>query len=225
MTLQAEDVYINQNPHDAIESSAPTTVSIEKKPVVDEEQQYRASAYALIAALLRSPPDQELLHHVAGLTQDTQAEGDDLLLSMSSLGVSAKLHTPEVIEDEFHSLFIGLGKGEVVPYASWYLTGFLMEKPLSDLRQNLVALGYQKSATTCEPEDHAAAICEVMSMIILEGKDYEKQNAFFQAHLICWLGRFFNDLSNAKSAIFYKALSRFGSAFLMLENEYFSMQT
>lgn len=223
MTLQADDVFTNQALHDDIDISAPVTV--EERVIVDEEQQYRASAYALIASLLRSPPDQELLLHVSGLAQDTQVEGDDLLLSMSSLGLSANLLTPEVIEDEFHELFIGLGKGEVVPYASWYLTGFLMEKPLSDLRSHLDALGYQRSESTREPEDHAAAICEVMSMIILDGIEYEKQKQFFEMHMICWLGRFFDDLSKARSAIFYKALGRFGSAFLLFENEYFSMQT
>ena len=72
-------------------------------------------------------------------------EGDDLLLAMSSLALSADLHTPDSIDDEFHELFIGLGKGEVVPYGSLYLTGFLMEKPLSDLRDDLARLGYERN--------------------------------------------------------------------------------
>ena len=80
---------------------------------IDEEQQYRASAYALIAALLRSAPDQEMLDRLDGLSQETTADGDDLLLAMSTLALSAKIHTPMAIDDEFHNLFIGLGKGEV----------------------------------------------------------------------------------------------------------------
>jgi TorA maturation chaperone TorD len=220
MTLQVENNYSNQLLQDTVEDSTHIDVS-----TIDEEQHYRASAYSLIGSLLRSPPDEDLLQHVSGLTQNTPVEGDDLLLSMSALGLSAKLVTPEAIEDEFHTLFIGIGKGEVVPYGSWYLTGFLMEKPLSDLRDALSALGYQKNEDICEPEDHAAALCEVMSMMILEGKDFETQKAFFDAHMSSWMGRFYTDLSTAKSALFYKAMGRFGSAFLMLENEYFSMQT
>ena len=192
---------------------------------IDEDQHYRASAYALIAALLRATPDQEMLDRLGGLPQQESPDGDDLLLAMSTLALSAKLHTPASIDEEFHNLFIGLGKGEVVPYGSWYLTGFLMEKPLSDLRDDLTRLGYERNASVVEPEDHAAALCEVISLMIAEGTDLAVQNNFFQSHMANWMSSFFADLSEAKSAIFYKAVGRFGAAFIALENEYFSMQT
>ena len=192
---------------------------------IDEEQQYRASAYALIAALLRSAPDQEMLDRLDGLSQETTADGDDLLLAMSTLALSAKIHTPMAIDEEFHNLFIGLGKGEVVPYGSWYLTGFLMEKPLSDLRDDLARLGYERNTSVVEPEDHIAALCEVVSLMIAEGTEISVQNSFFQSHIVNWVDQFFGDLSKAKSAVFYKAVARFGAAFIALENEYFSMQT
>ena len=192
---------------------------------IDEDQQYRASAYSLIAALLRSAPDQEMLDRLDGLSQETTADGDDLLLAMSTLALSAKIHTPMAIDDEFHNLFIGLGKGEVVPYGSWYLTGFLMEKPLSDLRDDLARLGYERNTSVVEPEDHIAALCEVVSLMIAEGADLSVQNSFFQSHIVNWVDQFFGDLSKAKSAVFYKAVARFGAAFIALENEYFSMQT
>ena len=192
---------------------------------IDDEQQYRASAYALIAALLRAVPDQEMLDRLDGLSQETTADGDDLLLAMSTLALSAKIHTPMAIDDEFHNLFIGLGKGEVVPYGSWYLTGFLMEKPLSDLRDDLARLGYERNTSVVEPEDHIAALCEVVSLMIAEGAEISVQNNFFQSHLVNWADQFFGDLGKAKSAVFYKAVARFGAAFIALENEYFSMQT
>lgn len=225
MTLQVENTFSNQLPQETVDDPSCAAFSIDEQKRIDAEQQYRSSAYSLVGSLLRSPPDNDLLDYVSGLTQETVVEGDDLLLSMSSLGLSAKMVTPEVIEDEFHALFIGIGKGEVVPYASWYLTGFLMEKPLSDLRDDLAELGYQKNESICEPEDHAAALCEVMSMLIQEGSDFDTQKRFFETHMISWMGRFYTDLTAAKSALFYKALGRFGAAFLMLENEYFSMQT
>ena len=192
---------------------------------VDEEQQYRASAYALIAALLRAAPDQQMLDRLDGLSQETTADGDELLLEMSTLALSAKIHTPQSIDDEFHNLFIGLGRGEVVPYGSWYLTGFMMEKPLSDLREDLAKLGYQRNESVIEPEDHIAALCEVVSLMITESTDLSEQNKFFQSHMVSWAVQFFDDLARAKSAVFYKAVGRFGAAFIALETEYFSMQT
>ena len=192
---------------------------------LDEEQLYRASAYGLIAALLRSTPDQEMLDRLTGLSPGVVPEGDELLLAMSTLALSAELHTPASIDDEFHDLFIGLGKGEVVPYGSWYLTGFMMEKPLSDLRDDLARLGYVRNSSVVEPEDHAAALCEVISLMIAEGIDLSVQSDFFESHMANWIGSFFADLSMAKSAVFYKSVGRFGAAFIAFENEYFSMQT
>ena len=202
-----------------------TEMSGESISINDEEQQYRASAYSLMAALLRASPNDALLNRLSGLTQEAQGEGDSLKVSMSMLGLSAKILTATAIEDEFHDLFIGLGKGEVVPYGSWYLTGFLMEKPLSDLRDDLKKLGFERSDSVTEPEDHAAALCEVISLMISDGSELSTQKDFFLTHMECWMDKFFSDLANAESAIFYKALGRFGSAFIEFENEYFSMQT
>ena len=192
---------------------------------IAEDQLYRSSSYALIAALLRSPPDSAMLEYIAQLIQQPHDDSDDLLVAMSTLGLSAKMLNPSSIEDEFHQLFIGLGKGELVPYASWYLTGFLMEKPLSDLRDDLARLGYERDESVAEPEDHAAALCEVMSMMISEGLDLDTQQRFYNSHMESWIGRFYSDLSEASAAVFYKSLGRFGVAFKALEDDYFSMQS
>src|SRR5210317_80043 len=144
---------------------------------IDEEQRYRASAYSLLAGLFRAPPDQAILDQLSNLTE-VRDSGDDLMLAMSTLALSARQHTPEDIEDEYYQLFIGLGKGEVVPYGSWYLTGFLMEKPLSDLRDDLARLGFQRNEDVVEPEDHIAALCEVMSIMILDDTELTEQRVF-----------------------------------------------
>ena len=101
---------------------------------------------------------------------------------MSGLAATAK-HNPEQLEDEYHSLFIGIGRGEVVPYGSWYLTGFLMEQPLSDLRDDLIALGFEKSADMREPEDHISAIFEVFSVMISTPFSHTEQQHFFETHM------------------------------------------
>lgn len=221
MTLQLEASMQGQTAIEQVEHGLP---ACDISPVIDEEQQYRASAYALLAALLRSAPDQALLDHISVLSELSQDGGDDLSVAMSSMGLSAKMFAPADIDDEYHELFIGLGKGQLVPYGSWYLTGFLMEKPLSDLRDDLARLGFQRNDDVAEPEDHVAALCEVLSLLITDGVDLPAQQHFFQSHMQSWLERFFADLVKARSAVFYKAVGRFGSAFIAFENEYFSMQ-
>jgi len=218
MTLQAQTPVYGDD-YSAGSSIAETADDI----VIEQEQQYRASAYSLLAALLRAAPDQAMLERLGSLPQLAQSDEDDLMVAMSMLGLSAKTLTANAIEDEYQDLFIGLGKGEVVPYGSWYLTGFLMEKPLSDLRDDLIKLGYQRNDTVSEPEDHAAALCEVISLMITENADLSVQASFFQSHMANWMGRFFKDLSEARSAVFYKSLGRFGSAFVAFEHNYLTM--
>lgn len=209
------------------------TSAVEREPEVSaadaaaagmaaQEQQYRAGAYGLLAALLRSPPDEQLLTRVSQFAA-VDAGVDELALSMSMLGLAATTCSSRQVDDEFHDLFIGLGRGELVPYGSWYLTGFLMEKPLSRLRDDLAQLGFERSGGTTEPEDHVAALCEVMVMLISEGADETPQREFFEAHIGSWFARFFSDLSEAQSAVFYRAVGRFGAMFTALEQRYLNM--
>lgn len=195
-------------------------------PLVDEvfqeEQLYRSGAYGLLARLLRTPPDRKVLDQVAGFAR-IESRQDDMALAMSMLGLAATTSQPESVDDEFHALFIGIGRGELVPYGSWYLTGFLMERPLGLLRDDLAALGFHRQEGVAEPEDHAAALCEVMAILINEGSPLDVQAAFFRNHLADWLGRFFDDLGEAGSAVFYRAVGRFGAAFARLEQRYLNM--
>ena len=191
-----------------------------------QEQQYRASAYSILGALLRKVPEKEVLEHVANFSK-VAVDEDELLLSMSTLGLAAQSSELSAIDDEYHDLFIGLGRGELVPYGSWYLTGYLMEKPLSLLRDDLRALGFERDENIVEPEDHVAALCEVMALLIAnesqigdENIDTETQTIFFEKHMNEWINRFFDDLSTAESAVFYRAVGRFGLAFMNLEKQY-----
>ena len=192
---------------------------------IEEEQRYRASAWALLAALLRAAPDQTLLDHVSKLSPGGDDEADDLSEAMSSLASAAQGRDPALLETEYNNLFIGVGRGETVPYGSWYLTGFLMEQPLSDLRDDLRALGFERNQDTHEPEDHAAAILEVFSVIIADGFSLPRQQAFFETHMQSWLERFFSDLGEAQSADFYRPVAQFGAAILKLESAYLSMRS
>jgi len=194
-------------------------------PVLENEQRYRASAYALLAALLRAAPDQALLDYVGGLSPDGESEIDEMSEAMGELAKAARAQDVARLELEYNDLFIGVGRGEVVPYGSWYLTGFLMEQPLSDLREHLLALGFERSENTREPEDHAAALFEVFSVMIEDAYSLARQQEFFQLRMLPWLERFFADLGQARSAEFYSSVARFGAAFLKLESAYLSMQS
>jgi TorA maturation chaperone TorD len=223
MTIQ-----IQETSHSKVTSaSATNTVDHVERPFTDDdrlgnEQQYRAGAYGLLAVLLRATPAQAALEHMKALSVITR-DDDEMSLAMSMLGLAAQNAAPESIDDEYHTLFIGLGRGVLVPYASWYLTGFLMEKPLALLREDLASLGFERHPDTREPEDHVAALCEVMAMLIDENRDFATQKAFFTAHIAPWFGQFFNDLGTAKNAVFYRAVGRFGNAFFQLERDYLSM--
>ena len=198
---------------------------------IEDEQRYRASAYALLAGLLRAAPDQALLDTVSSLSPDAddltlaEVDADELGLAMSSLAAASRGRDLALLEQEYNNLFIGVGKGEIVPYGSWYLTGFLMEQPLSDLRDDLRALGFERSDDTHEPEDHVAALFEVFSAMIAGASSLPAQQDFFKTHMQPWLERFFADLGKARSADFYSKVAQFGAAFLNLESAYLSMQS
>ena len=203
----------------SVDADAPRT----GESMVTEEDRHRSGAYGLLAGLLRSAPDQSALDRVAGFSS-VEPSQEELSIAMSMLGLAARTCNPTSIDDEFHDLFIGLGRGELVPYGSWYITGFLMEKPLGRLRDDLAILGFQRNDDVNEPEDHVAALCEVMLMLIDEGATLEQQSHFFNTHMAAWIKRFFVDLSEAKSAVFYCAVGRFGAAFIELEEHYQAMQ-
>ncbi len=187
------------------------------------EEQYRVGTWNLLATLLRQVPDQDVLNQVSAFAE-LEGAGPELQVALSMLGLAASTSHANAVDDEFHDLFIGMGRGELLPYGSWYQTGFLMERPLSLLRDDLAALGYQREESTREPEDHVAALCEVMALLIQDGHSLDTQARFFQQHMEGWLEQFFDDLSNAESAVFFRSVGRLGKAFAAFEKTNLTMQ-
>lgn len=195
----------------------------EQEKAQDDSDQLRASSYALLATLLANPPTEALLTQLQGIETDKD-DSKDVVNAWSMLKLAAERNNAESIADEYHILFIGIGRGELVPFASWYLTGFLMEKPLAHLRQRLSELGFEQLEDVHEPEDHAAALCEVISQLILdEETDFETERVFYEEFIGNWMKRFFNDLQKSESSAFYAAVGQLGEAILDIENRYFSM--
>ncbi|ABG32423.1 molecular chaperone TorD [Roseobacter denitrificans] len=190
---------------------------------VDPEDRLRADLYNYLGLLLARPAGEMLLEQTAGLS------GDDSLLGEAIEGLArvAKASKPKSVEREFNALFIGLGRGELLPYASYYLTGFLNEKPLAKLRQDMASLQVTRADNVFEPEDSIASLMETMGGLIV-GRfgtkvSLDQQKTFYNNHLGPWATHFFTDLEAAKSSVFYASVGAVGREFMSIEREAFRM--
>lgn len=190
---------------------------------IAEEDSYRAQFYLLLSRLLGAPVDADALAMLRGL------EGDDSELgrAIGDLSEIAAATSLEDAAEEYSKIFIGITRGELLPYGSYYLTGFLNEKPLVALRQDLEGLGITRSKEASVPEDHIATLCEIMQTMIVgrfgEMVSLREQNRFFRKHIDSWAAKFFEDLQKAKSASLYEPVGRIGKLFLEIEGEAFEM--
>jgi TorA maturation chaperone TorD len=194
-----------------------------EKYTIAEEDRLRADLYNFLGVILSGPPDDMLLGQTAGL----QGDSTDLGQAVSTLAKMARITKPKTVESEYNRLFIGLGRGELLPYASYYLTGFLNEKPLALLRQDMTAQGLARAQNVFEPEDNIASLMEMMGAMIVGrfGKpaDLNTQKTFFNKHIGPWAGHFFSDLEGAKNSVFYAPVGTVGRLFMDVEAEAFRM--
>lgn len=192
-------------------------------PEIAPEDRMRADLYDFIGALLQMPPPAELLARAGALVGDES----DLGRAVDALSRLARATTEKAAEREFHALFIGLGRGELMPFGSYYLTGFLNEKPLALLRADMARLGIVRSPDVFEPEDNIGALMEMMAGLI-DGRfgapaSLDVQKEFWGKHVSPWAPHFFADLEGAKSAALYKPVGAMGRAFMAIEAEAFRM--
>jgi TorA maturation chaperone TorD len=194
---------------------------VQDQQPLDDVAAARAQEYALLATLLGRAPDAKLLKSLAGLRGDATPLG----VAHAALAQAASETSVERAEREFFNLFIGLGRGELLPYASYYLTGFLHERPLARLRSDLAPLGIGRAENNNEPEDHAATLCEIMAGLVSgrlpapPGADQQ----IFEKHLSPWIARFFADLERAEAADLYRRIGTLGRVFIEVETEAFSL--
>lgn len=203
-------------------ANAPDRIDRAPKDILEEEL-FRAQLYSLLSRLLVAAPDAALL----GALRDIEGDASELGEAFAALARKAAATTPDDAAAEYHDLFIGIGRGELVPYGSYYLTGFLHEKPLAELRVALAHLGIERSPSVKEPEDHIAALCEVMAGLI-EGAfgdpaPLAAQRKLFERHIAPWAARFFADLETAATASFYRVVGHIGRLFVGIETTAFAM--
>lgn len=207
-------------------TEAPATQDASAVPGIaslEPEDRLRAYTYRVLGRLLAAAPDAATLE----LFAEAPVSDEDNLLAVAwrMLALSAERATPGDVADEYQALFIGLGRGELVPFGSWYLTGFLMEQPLARLRSDMRKLGFERQDNVAEPEDHAAALCEIMALLAEEGGpgSLESQARFFETHIGPWMARFFRDMQQAVSARFYRAVGQLGEQFINTDQRYLEM--
>lgn len=192
---------------------------LETPAALDDTAVARAQEYALLGSLLTQPPDVALLRRLARLAGD----GTPLGAAHRALATAAGGADTEQVEREYFELFTGVGRGELLPYASYYLTGFLHERPLARLRAELETLGIERAEGLSEPEDHAGLLCEIMSE--LAAGDFAvpvaRQREFFDRHLAPWIGHLFADLEGAQAAHFYRPVGTIGRVFIEIETQAF----
>ena len=190
-------------------------------PAVDAIDQARAREYSLLSTLLFRSPDPALLNGLAGL------QGDESPLGMAhaALAKAAVRTSADRLAREYFDLFVGVGRGEILPYASFYQTGFLHGRPLAQLRELLRRIGIERAESLTEPEDHAAVLLEIMAglasgeIVAPTGTDRE----LFENHLAPWIGRLFKDLEQSKAADFYAYVGALGTVFIAIETEAFTL--
>jgi TorA maturation chaperone TorD len=191
------------------------------EPASEDAELLRSRQYAFVSRLLGAPPDAGLLAEIGRLSGDATPLGR----AYAALAEAARATGAAAVEREFFELFVGVGRGELLPYASFYLTGFLNERPLADLRRDLARLGVARAAGRHEPEDHVAAVFEAMAGLAsgrfaASGLD---EADFFARHVAPWAGAFFADLGKAPSAAFYRPVAEIGRLFVDIETRAFAL--
>ncbi|MFM8865656.1 MAG: molecular chaperone [Limnohabitans sp.] len=192
-----------------------------------DEEVARAEMYGLLAGLFYQPPDQELLSQLQAAVTEAPEQGGFLEEPWRDLVAQARAMTAPQIAEEYNALFGGVGKPEVYLFGSHYLSGFLNEKPLVQLRDDLTALGLARDAAMPETEDHVAYLMEVMRYLIA-GDDVSvcnltQQSGFFSRHLQPWVSRLCQALSAHPRAVFYGRLAALAEAFVSVEAQGFDL--
>lgn len=187
------------------------------------EDESRAAIYAMLAKLLSAPPTAEDLSSIAQLQGGDSAFGQ----AIKGLARAAQEADVEQTADAYHEIFIGLTRGKLLPYGSYYLTGFLHEKPLARLRNSMAALGIAGNPDVKDPEDHIASVLDMMGGLIrgdfAASSTPETQRSFYCDHVQSWVPYFFRDLEKVEDSELYAAIGTVGRVFLELEDAALSM--
>ena len=206
-------------------------IRFEQPRAIDVEDQVRADFYALLANLFFRAPDERLLHAIMIAPEPTSesALGDAMGKAWAALAAASAAVTADAVQAEFDKLFGGVGRAQLMPYGSYYLAGFLNEKPLAELRSDLARMGFSRDAVASETEDHLAALCDVMRANILGDvasapATQTAQQQFFKKHLQPWILQCCDATINNENSNYYRRVAAFARSFFEIEIQAFDMQ-
>ena len=214
---------------DATQVERPASAQTAPLPLAGEDQA-RADLYALLARLLLAAPDAGLLDALAGADPIVSAGVDPALeQAWEALTLASGVMDPDAVSEEFDALFISIGSPPVNPYGSRYLSGFMNDAPLAELRGALTRLGIQRIHGVGEFEDHLGALCETMRVLItgapgIARQPVDRQQAFFDAHIAPWYARCLDDIAAAEGSNYYRLVARLAGAFLDIEAQAFAVE-
>jgi len=186
--------------------------------LIATDDEMRADCYRVLARLFAAPPDAPLVTTLADAARGTDDELGSAWNELCTL--AAKVGADDTalgqLADDYSELFFSVGEPRVMLYGSWYQSGSLMDVPLARLRDDLAKLGFERDPQVREPEDHFAALLEVMAMLVTDGR--AEQADFFRRHLAPWYAHPCQRLE-ADSSEFYRAAARFARGVLDVESE------
>jgi TorA maturation chaperone TorD len=187
----------------------------------------RAELYGLLSRLWMLPPDAELLQQFAVAVTEAPQPGGPLEQAWQTLVSTLRATTVDEAAAEYDALFLGIGKPEVFLYGSYYLAGFLNERPLAQLRHDLAALGLTRDTDRGETEDHVAYGLEVMRYLIA-GDDpavchLAQQRRFFRGHLQPWVGALCDAVQAHPRAQVWSAVAGLTRCFVDVESQAFDL--
>ena len=207
-------------------------ISFDNPRLVDAEDQARADFYALLAHLFSRAPDDRVLQSIVITQEPTDEASTELTKAWRALSAASAVVTHDALVEEYETVFVGVGRPPVILYGSFYIAGFMMEKPLAELRDDLAKMGFLRDPKVHESEDHLAAVCDVMRALILgvmgsgtdAPADLAAQKIFFEKHLKPWVFKCCTAIQVYEKSNYYRRVANFAEQFFAMESEAFEMQ-
>lgn len=209
--------------------SAAQNISFENPRVVDVEDQVRADFYALLAHLFSRAPDDRVLQSIVITQEPTDEASTELTEAWRALSAASAVVTHDALVEEYETVFVGVGRPPVILYGSFYLAGFMMEKPLAELREDLTKMGFARDPAVRESEDHISAVSDVMRALILGNLtdapvEISAQKVFFEKRLKPWVFKCCTAVQVYEKSNYYRRVAKFAEQFFEMESEAFEMQ-
>lgn len=196
----------------------------EAGPQIAPEDAARANLYALIGRLFYDAPDSILLAKISREQDASGEEGGTIGETWRALRAAARRAYPAMLKQEYDGLFVGVGKAEVTPYTSHYISEYSPERHLVRLREQLALWGLARRSAAYEVEDHVSGICDVMRLLIVEGRDDDEQRLFFKEFVYPAVVPLLAAVRGSASAVFYRQVAEFARAFIEVEQAAFEIE-